>query len=147
MWTGSGSGQAEVLVEGKTPALERWGERGQLVSVEAAPLSAILANLAINPQEVSLVWTDIQGSETQLIVSAPDVWTHGVPLYLEVDPDSLSLHGGIKLFLDSVREHFGRFLTREDLLVGGRPPRPIDDFPAWLTGIGPNCYSDALLLQ
>jgi len=145
MWTGFGSGQAELVVEGRVPAMERWGSRGSLVSVPAAPLSSLMAEHAVEPDQVSLVWADIQGAETDLIKSARDLWEAGVPLYLEVDPDSLDIKAGLTQFVSAVCERFGHFVPRDDLLVAG-PPRPISGFREWVETIGSGSYSDALLV-
>lgn len=145
MWTGFGSGQAEIAVDGREPALSRWGDKVDLASVSARPLGEIIADHEIDPGELALVWADVQGTETAVILSAVECWAAGVPLYLEVDPMSLDLHDGIDAFLEAAATHFTTFLTRSDL-IGRRPPRPIADFPGFVRSIDATSYSDALLI-
>jgi FkbM family methyltransferase len=152
MWTGFGSGVAEVAIEGEAPGMERWGPRRERFGVPAAPLNSILADHGINAAEVALVWADVQGSETAVIRSGTELWLAGVPLYLEVDPSSLEQHSGIDGFIDAVQGSFTGFIERRALVARGLAPmpRPIAEFGAWvgtLTSGGPNSYSDALLIS
>lgn len=145
MWTGSGSGLAEVAIEGADPTSTRWGDRGELVSVPALPLDEILAAHAGELDDVVLIWCDVQGSEMEVIRSCPDAWTAGVPLYAEVEPLGLELHGGVSTFVDLVSRTFTSFVTSDDLKQR-RPARRIADFELWVQTIEPSLHSDVLLL-
>jgi FkbM family methyltransferase len=145
MWTGFGSGQAEIAVEDREPALTRWGDKVDLVKVDALPLAELLGTHDVVTDDLTLVWADVQGTETGVILSATEYWAAGVPLYLEVDPASLDLHDGIDAFLTAVATHFDSFLTRSDLIDHGKP-RPITDFPGFVASIDSTSYSDALLI-
>lgn len=136
MWTGFGSGQAEVAVDGQEPGMTRWGSKGNTVEVDAMTLAEIA------PSDTALVWADVQGSETSVIRTGVDLWASGTPLYLEVDPPSLELHSGLDTFCDAASEHFASFLPRNAMLAG-ETPRPIGDFPRWVKTL--SRYSDALL--
>jgi FkbM family methyltransferase len=138
MWTGFGSGQAEVATAG-TPAMERWGDRGQLITVTGVPVCDI-AN-----RDVTLVWADVQGSETTVIETGVSLWAEGTLLYLEVDPWSLDQHGGLDRFRRAVHDHFVGFVTRDDL-IADRPERAIGNFDDFVGSIGANTYDDALLI-
>jgi FkbM family methyltransferase len=146
MWTGEGSGQAEVAVDGEEPALLRWGARGHYVQVDGRPLADLLAQNGVVVDDVSLVWADVQGAETSVIRTGPQLWAAGVPLYLEVDPASLALHAGLDAFHDAVTANFTRFIPRDDLLQDRCDGSPIERFRSWAAGIPSNRYSDALLL-
>lgn len=149
MWTGDGSGQAEVAVDGKRPATTRWGGAGTIVEVCTQPLTEILTACSVPPEDVALVWADVQGAETAVIRTAADCWDAGVPLYCEVDPTSLDVQVGVAKFVGEVEQHFGGFVTRDALLVGRFEPSPISGFGAWVDSIGAvgsNSYSDVLLV-
>jgi FkbM family methyltransferase len=146
MWTGTGSGQAEVVVAGAPPALLRWGATGQRVVVPAGPLNALLDELTIEPSEVALVWADVQGAETSVIRTGTELWAAGVPLYLEVFPAGLDLHAGINEFIAAVRGHFAGFIPRDDL-IAGRAATAIEQFSEWVQTIDSDSYSDALLVH
>lgn len=151
MWTGFGSGVAEVAIEGEAPGMERWGPRRELIEVPSSPLDSILADHGVNATEVALVWADVQGSETAVIRSGAELWTAGVPLYLEVDPFSLDQHSGIVGFVEVVEHSFTGFIERDVLVASGSAatPRPIAEFGDWVGTIasgGPSSYSDALLI-
>lgn len=149
MWTGDGSGQAEVAVPGREPAATRWGGAGRIVEVESRPLHEILLAGSVAAHEVALVWADVQGAETAVIRTATDLWTTGVPLYCEVDPTSLELQVGVEAFVDEVVLHFNEFVTRDDLLRGRYEPQPISSFRSWvgcIGAVGSTAYSDVLLI-
>ena len=113
--------------------------------MSALPLGQIVADHEIVPSDVALVWCDIQGSETQLILSAPDLWSAGVPLYAEVFPDGLELHGGIGDFIDAAQSSVSSYISR-DALIDGEPPRPMSTFSRWVDSIYLEAYSDVLLI-
>ena len=145
MWTGCSSGQAEVAVPGKDPALLRWGERGEQIKVRSRPLDSLLSESGVQAIDIAMVWCDVQGSETAVVATGRRLWDAGVPLWLEVDPLSLDLHGTTERFIALVVDSFGTFAPRESLLKGA-PLRSIGEFPAWVATIGSNRYSDALLI-
>lgn len=139
MWTAGGSGRAEIAVDGH--------DRGPAIPVPSTPLSTLLEQHEIRAGDIALVWSDTQGSETGVIRSAPALWRAGVPLYLEVWPYSLDLHGGVDAFVDAVQANFSSFVSRSDLIAGG-DPRPVEAFPGWVrsVGHGVDIFSDALVL-
>jgi FkbM family methyltransferase len=141
MWTGFGSGQAELAIEGHRPAIDYWGDRGQLVDVAAAPLDEIVARHDLDPADVALVWADIQGAEAELVLTAESLWAAGVPLYLEVYPAGLELHGGLAHFTRAVTSRFATFRAK-----GSDEDVPITRFEEWVAGIDPDWYTDALLI-
>lgn len=139
MWVGLGSGMSEVAVSGREPAMTRVAGKGELVAVEGRRLEDIA------PADTVLVWADVQGLETQLLRSGASLWRTGVPVYLEVDPHSLELHGGLVAFVEVATEFFGGFIPNEEI-GGGARPRPIAELGAWAQSIAGH-FSDALLVQ
>jgi FkbM family methyltransferase len=146
IWTGFGSGQAELAVSGHEPALRRWGAAGSLIEVSARPLAAILDGLLVTSADIALVWADVQGSESAVIRTGLDLWSAGVPLYLEVDPISLELHGGLGVHLALVASQFTSFIPSDDLVAERFIRRPIETFSTWVAQISADGYSNALLL-
>jgi FkbM family methyltransferase len=151
MWSGFGSGQAEVAVDGVTPGIERWGDCGDLLQVPSSPLIDLIAAQPIDVGQIALVWADVQGSETAVIRTGLDLWASGVPLYLEVDPFGLNMHAGIDAFVTAVAASFTTFVER-DVLVDrewNTKLRPISEFGDWveaIASVGPGAFSDALLV-
>jgi len=142
MWTGFGSGQAEVAVEGVAPRCERFGDRGDLVTVPSGPLGSIVED----PTGIVLIWADVQGSEMAVIETGGFLWDAGVPLYVEIDPPRLDLYGGTSKFTQIAEKRFRSFLSDEDLM-NGRDEQPIKRLKDFVdTIIATRKYSDALLI-
>ena len=146
MWTGFASGQAEVAVDDSDPTITRFGgSKGELVEVACAPLGNLVAAASVPHSSIALVWCDVQGSELQVIETATEVWAAGVPLYLEIDPLALELHGGLERFVAVVGQHFASFVGRDGLRVGA-PLQPIDRFGELIASLPSSSYTDALLV-
>jgi FkbM family methyltransferase len=52
-------------------------------SVEVRPTDSILDELSIAPQELSMVWTDVEGSEEDMLAGMPAILAKSPPLVLE----------------------------------------------------------------
>ena len=88
------------------------------------PLADALSLAAVLPSEVSLVWADVQGSETTVINTGADLWERGVPLWAEYEPGLLARHGGVEAFFAAAGTHFDRFIEARDLLTRGAAAVP-----------------------
>jgi FkbM family methyltransferase len=96
IWVTRGSGQSEFVVPGKAPAFSRWGLRATgSVEMEGDGLTSILASCGVQCSEIALTWSDTQGNENAVIETGRELWSAGVPLYVEVWPAGLAVHGGI----------------------------------------------------
>jgi FkbM family methyltransferase len=146
MWTGFGSGQAELTLDGEQPEEDVAGARGDLIEVSSSRLDSVLAAHGVHAQSVGLVWADVQGSETAVIQTGTALWAAGVPLYLEVDPSRLAAHGGLDTFERAVCDHFVSFIPRDELVLGRPAPRPVNVFSAFVRSIAPGSYTDALFI-
>ncbi len=51
--------------------------------VPVRPTSYILADLSINPNEISMVWTDVEGSELDVLAGMSEIIANSPPLVLE----------------------------------------------------------------
>jgi hypothetical protein len=58
-----------------------------------------------------------QGSEAAVIETGREVWNAGVPLYAEVWPACIAVHGGIDALVDRVAESFSTFVSRDQLIA------------------------------
>jgi hypothetical protein len=139
----------EVKVDGCEPT---WTERSAplcTLVVETAPLGEILRRRQVAPQEVALVWADIQGAEGKLIESSPELWQAGVPLHVELWPGGL-LHQGTDRLPRACRRHFRSFV--HELIAQPRSPRrqPIAELRTLHDALlkqGHEAHSDVLLLN
>ncbi len=64
---------------------------GKSVTVETRTIDNILASLNIAPQEVGLVWIDVEGHEIEALRGMQDLRTAKVPIVSEVSLNSYSL--------------------------------------------------------
>ena len=138
MWTGFGSGQGEVAVDSKDPAMLRWGDRGVQVTVPAGPLPDVIGS-----EDVALVWADVQGSEGAVIESGAALWRQGVPLYAEIDPYALELHGGLSRFLALTEAMFTHFWHS----TPKGAPAAISLLEDVVRSMGPNDYTNLLFVH
>jgi len=148
MWVTRGLGLSELAVGAQSPGFSEFGgvfeHTKERITVDSGPLDELLHSEGVQTQDIALVWSDAQGSEPYIIETGRDLWASGVPLYLEVAPALLGLHGGLDVFISQVEKTFGRFISRDTLVAGGGP-QPIQNFRAFATGLT-GYYSDALLL-
>lgn len=134
MHTATGSGQAEVTVEGRAPVftLPATGT----VEVPCEPLDVLLARLGVDV--VACVWCDVQGSEIDVLATGRELWERGVPLWLEVDPQRIDHRGGLDRFVAQLGP-FSRFTPRD------ADTQPIAAFRSWVEAIAPGDDADTLL--
>lgn len=117
--------------------------------VDALPLGALLAAAGVRPEEVALVWADVQGSEADVIASGASLWAQGVPLWAEIEPHSLERQGSLAGFASLAAKHFDRFIAARELVREGPAarPAPIEALPALIHGISPRqVNTDVLFL-
>jgi len=145
MWTSSASGQNEVRVQDQPPGFLDFGvEAREPVQVDAIGLDDLVTSCGLAPADVALVWSDTQGSEADVIDTGTHLWASAVPLWVEVWPAGLRLHGGSDRFLESVQRHFRAFIPRDDLVTGRRRERPIAGFATWFATV--QYETDVLLI-
>jgi FkbM family methyltransferase len=149
MWVTKGSGLSELAVGAQGPGFSQIGptfdEMKHRITVESNPLDELLRFEGVEIEDIALVWSDAQGSESYVIETGTDLWAAGTPLYVEVDPTLLGLHGGLDAFVELVEGTFGQFLTR-DTLISANSPQDIKDFRAFTMGLTGFSSSDALLM-
>lgn len=139
------SGASEVVRAGRKASFA--GERAirREVDVQGIGLEKLLAENGIKPERVALVWADVQGSEADVIATAPKLWAGGVPLFCEVDPQLWANGGDSGEFLRQARRHFSRFIPAKSLVEKARA-WPIAELPAFCRALTP-AGGDVLLLN
>ncbi|HYV88075.1 MAG TPA: FkbM family methyltransferase [Candidatus Polarisedimenticolia bacterium] len=141
------SGAAEVVRPGCEASFAGKLPIRRSMTVRAAGLDALLAERGIEPRRIAFVWADVQGSESDVMESAPGLWAAGVPLFCEVDPRLWANGGDTKGFLRQALRHFSRFIPVTALTGSARAKaRTIDELPAFCGSLGP-MGSDVLLIS
>ncbi|HEY2889925.1 MAG TPA: FkbM family methyltransferase [Dongiaceae bacterium] len=138
------SGAAEVVHSAREASFEGKLPIRRSMTVRAIGLGALLAECGVDPQRIAFVWADVQGSECDVIESAPGLWAAGVPLFCEVDPGLWANGDDAKGFLRQALQYFSSFIP-VTALTGRARPRAIGELPAFCRSLGP-MGSDVLLL-
>jgi FkbM family methyltransferase len=117
-----------------------------IVDVPAVGLTDLLDAHGIAPERIAFVWSDSQGSETDVIKSGKVLWRAGAPLFTEFDPRTWGGSGGADALVAAATSHFTAFIEAEALKADTTvQPRPIGDLAAYCRALGPH-GSDVLLL-
>ena len=87
-------------------------------------LKNIIASSNIIPEQVAFVWSDTEGSESEVIISGAQLWDIGVPLFVELHPHALESQNQLDSFVNLVAEYFDEFILSEDLIQHGYLSRP-----------------------
>jgi FkbM family methyltransferase len=121
------AGGSELLVNDRGPTWASSIRTMRRVGVKAEALATILRRRGVNPDEVALVWADIQGTEGDLIETGEPLWRAGVPLFMELWPNGL-VHRGTDLPVLAGR-HFECFVESRDLIRNPTSPawRPVSE--------------------
>lgn len=83
--------------------------------VSAELLISVLRESGIQPERVAFVWCDVEGSEVEVIESGTELWSSGVPLYLEINPAMLNLQQHLHVLPDLIKQYFDRYLASSEL--------------------------------
>jgi FkbM family methyltransferase len=140
-------GMSEVKAEGENQGYGKPPEESRLVRVPSLSLDEALRSHGIAPQDVAFVWSDTQGYERQVIESGASLWFARVPLYLELWPDGLRVHGGVESFVETVQMYFGALILRNELMAQGTsaPRRPMSELCSVIDALE-HRHTDALLI-
>jgi FkbM family methyltransferase len=145
----SNSGASEILRPGREPSFATVHRVKRVIDVPVVGLAELLASHAISPDRVAFVWSDAQGCEAEVIASAGSLWEAGVPLYAEIDPGALAVHGGLDALVATAATHFRWFVSDEALIAGGvgAEPRPVDELASACGSLPAERATDVLLLS
>ena len=137
---GTSDGSARITVpDGDTARAElvtntgRHGAHTEFWStfdVRVEPLADALTRRGVATDELLLVWSDTQGSEASVVESGRAIWSSGVPLFVEVWPRGLAMHGTRDRFVELVESEFDAFVPSSALLRDGAKAveLPIQEF-------------------
>jgi FkbM family methyltransferase len=115
----------------------------EVISVKTIRLDELLHSRGVATADVALVWSDTQGCESQVILSAPDLWKGGASLWTEIWPKGLDCHGGTDRFIKVCSENF-RWILAADRL--GQDPEPISALNRIVREVKPGMFTDGLLI-
>jgi FkbM family methyltransferase len=93
-------------------AARRTSARDRQIRVPVRSVSAILAEAGVAPQEVGLIWMDIEGYEPVACRSMHALLQGGTPLYMEFSPGFYGSEAGA--FRDLLATHYGRAVVFSD---------------------------------
>jgi FkbM family methyltransferase len=79
-------------------------------SVEQVSLDTLAARGVFDPEDITLVWMDVQGHEGQVLRGGELLTERGVPLVIEVDPGALKRHGGLGHMKEILRRRYTHFV-------------------------------------
>jgi FkbM family methyltransferase len=124
---GSRSRKARVLAHpGESP---RW--RSQ--QIRLTRLDDLVAEGALDPAEVGMVFMDVEGHECHVLEGASTVLKEDVPLVMELNPKLLRLAGKIDDLADQLERHYTHILNLRD---GSDPTfMPVDQLGALIDDV------------
>jgi FkbM family methyltransferase len=114
--------------------------------VPTVPLDCWLEDEQVAPGDVGLVWSDTQGYESAVIASGANLWPAGVPLWVEVWPRGLEVHGGTERFLGLAQCYFRRFVAEGELGDGCPCGNDISGLASLVQALRGRAFTDVLLL-
>lgn len=124
------SGHSEVKSSNGKQGFDGRYDKGNcdVALVPSLPLDDLVKGSNLRPEDVALVWSDTQGFESEVIASGSSLWRAGVPLWVEVAPEGLEVHGGLAHFETLCRKYFRQLILDEQFLDAGRDqsPHPIE---------------------
>jgi len=94
---------------GKSSAL-RQNASDEKISVPVRPVADILAQAAVDPTDISLIWMDIEGYEPVACRSMQALMARQVPLYMEFTPAFYGKEQA-KAFVGELASHYGECLA------------------------------------
>jgi FkbM family methyltransferase len=109
-------GMSEVSVPSGSEAFRRHAPWRGDVEAPMLPLDRAVEESGLGACDVALVWSDTQGYESEIIESGTSLWRRGVPLWVELWPEGLEAHGGVRRFLETSSHQFSGFIPAEDFV-------------------------------
>lgn len=97
------SGNHRVL---SSPATKSSTKRGTVLKVKAIRLDDLIAMGLVSPDEVGMLWIDVQGHEGHVLRGATRLIDGGLPALVEYSPARMAAGGGLEVFQEIVRERF-----------------------------------------
>jgi FkbM family methyltransferase len=116
--------------------------------VQADTLEGIVAGAGLQLDEIAMVWADIQGCELDLVETGANLWSQGVPLWAEIEPESLEHQRTLARFPQAAAEHFRWFIPASDVIQDGPSARkrPISELNELILSIPKTEHTDVLFV-
>jgi FkbM family methyltransferase len=135
----SNSGGHRVVADGR--------RRGSELKVEACSLDTLVRRGLLVPEDVGLLWLDVQGHEAKVLAGATRLTALGVPVVLELHPTMLGAEGVATIEAIAARDYTHvHDLRRRD--EEWRPADGLHELRAQLVGQQRiNTFSDVLLAR
>lgn len=121
---------------------------GDAVTVQAVTLDQLVMDGTIRPEEVGLLWIDVQGYEGHVVAGAARLLEHRPATVLELWPEGLSAAGGLESLLDVVGQTYPRFVDLRERSSDDKAAysaRPTSELRALCDALGSD-HTDLLLL-
>ncbi len=87
----------------------------KVVKVQADRLMNILESCYFKPEQIAVVWCDAEGCEAEVVETGQPLWSAGVPLYLELNPEMLERKIELSDFFRLLSRYFDRFIQDDEL--------------------------------
>ena len=81
--------------------------------VACVTLDDFLEENHLNPQDIGLIWIDIQGHEAHALANSKLLNQHPVPIYTEFWPYGLMKQKGLEQFANFTKQRYSRFIELE----------------------------------
>jgi FkbM family methyltransferase len=119
--TNSGDNRLRVGGASGAPAHYR-EERRPVITVSVHRLDDLLPTVPTDPEDIALIWMDVQGHERHVLEGAPRTLTGRAPVVAELWPYGLARAGvAPEAFVKTVAAHFDRFYDLGDEAPVARP--------------------------
>jgi FkbM family methyltransferase len=124
---------------------QRRGQERAGITVPAYPLDDVVKMLKIQPQEIKLLWLDVQGHEKHVLEGASALIRFGVPVVAEFWPFGLSeAQISPEVFNTFISSHFSTFYDLAEKIPEKRPASEIAQLFALYPG---QLFTDLLLVN
>lgn len=113
--------------------------------IEAKTLDNVLAAEAVSPDDIGLVWVDVQGFEAHVLAGATTVLGASVPVVIEYWPYGLRRNGSLERLWGLLADHYSGFLDVRSATPDDEP-QPIEKVQDVQVG-APDGFTDLLLVR
>jgi FkbM family methyltransferase len=113
-------------------------------AVKTTTVDALLKRTETDPDDVGLLWMDIQGSEGQALAGARTLAERGTPIVFELSPGHLAPSDGLSLLADVVQNHYTHILDLGTTRSGRDPDFLVAKDVRQLADAYPDGFTDVL---
>jgi methyltransferase FkbM-like protein len=99
--------------------------------VQVVTVDEVLAERGIAPDEVRLLWLDVQGFEGHVVAGATQLVERSTPLVFASRPRKLARAGGLERLAELVAEHYDEIVDLRDPSATPAPAADLTDILAY----------------